>query len=373
MTTAIKTGTADRTQAAGSPGICRYPGCASPARVKDPAAPGPRPGYCEQEVPEDRGDGTAVLVRHTAMTAFRHRQQLAGQPGQDRPVTAAISRAVAIRDDALAAMSRLGAQLPAVLDQLAALGGQLAAAGDPEAAEAQAEAVRAEAAAQVGQARAETASQAVARHAAELDAAEARAAAAQAITAMEAEAAARQHAEELARDAGRALDDERRAAAARIAEAEQAVTVACGERDAALAAAGAARADATRVREQDQQRHDAALAAPAAQLATANDTIAALRDQLTRDQAALDRERAEQHRLTGLLHDIFTSRPAAPASNGGQHPQADDGTGHQPAAAGGNGTSRRHAPPRLPRPPRNGPGTPARAAAPAPPAQANQR
>ena len=78
MTTAIKTGTAAGTQAAGSPGICRYPGCASPARVKDPAAPGPRPGYCEQEVPEDRGDGTAVLVRHTAMTAFRHRQQLAG-------------------------------------------------------------------------------------------------------------------------------------------------------------------------------------------------------------------------------------------------------------------------------------------------------
>ena len=105
MTTAIKTGTAAGTQAAGSPGICRYPGCASPARVKDPAAPGPRPGYCEQAVPEDRGDGTAVLVRHTAMTAFRHRQQLAGQPGQDRPVTAAISRAGAIRDDAVAAMS----------------------------------------------------------------------------------------------------------------------------------------------------------------------------------------------------------------------------------------------------------------------------
>ena len=135
---------------------------------------------------------------------------------------------------------------------------------------------------------------------------------------------------------------------------------------------GRARADATRVREQDQQRHDAALAAPAAQLAAANDTIAALRDQLTRDQAALDRERAEQHRLTGLLHDIFTSRPAAPASNGGQHPQADDGTGHQPAAAGGNGTSRRHAPPRLPRPPRHGPGTPPGAAAPAPPAHASQ-
>ncbi len=197
------TGTADRAQAEGAPGVCRYPGCASPARVKDPAAPGPRPGYCEQEVPGDRGDGTPVLVRHTAMTAFRRRQQLAGQPGQDRPVTAAVSRAAAIRGDALAAMSRLGAQLSAALDQLAVLGGQLAAAGDAEAAEAQAEAVRAETAAQLEQARAETASQAVARHAAELDAAEARAATAQAITAMQAEAAARQHAEQPARDAWR--------------------------------------------------------------------------------------------------------------------------------------------------------------------------
>src|SRR5260370_272332 len=122
----------------------RSPGGASPARAKDRAAPGPRPGYCEQEVPEDRGDGTPVLVRHTAMTAFRRRQQLAGQPGQDRPVTAAVSRAAVIRDDTLAAMSRLGAQLSAALDQLAALGAQLAAVGDLEAGEAQAEAVRAE-------------------------------------------------------------------------------------------------------------------------------------------------------------------------------------------------------------------------------------
>ena len=98
-------------------------------------------------------------VRHTAMTAFRRRAQLAGQLVQDRPVTAAISQAAAIRDDALAAMSRLGAQLSAALDQLAALGGQLAAAGDLEAAEAQAETVRAQAAAQAEQARAETASQ----------------------------------------------------------------------------------------------------------------------------------------------------------------------------------------------------------------------
>jgi len=97
MTSVTQTGTAAAAQADGAPGRCRYPGCASPARDKDPAAPGPRPGYCEQEAPEDRGDGTAVLVRHTAMTAFRRRQQLAGQPGGDRPVTAALSRAAARR------------------------------------------------------------------------------------------------------------------------------------------------------------------------------------------------------------------------------------------------------------------------------------
>jgi hypothetical protein len=126
---------------------CRYPGCPNPARGKDPAAPGPRPGHCGQDVAEDRGDGAPAMVRHTAMTAFRRRRQPAGQPDQDRPATAAVSRAAAIRDDTLAGMTRLGAQLSAAPDQLAALGGQLAAAADPEAAEAQAEAVRAEAAA----------------------------------------------------------------------------------------------------------------------------------------------------------------------------------------------------------------------------------
>src|SRR5260370_1306527 len=116
MTTAIKTGTAAGTQAAGSPGICRYPGCASPARVKDPAAPGPRPGYCEQEVPEDRGDGTAVLVPHTAMTAFRHPQQLARQPGPDRPGTPALTPAPALRAHAPPPTSRPGAPPPALPD-----------------------------------------------------------------------------------------------------------------------------------------------------------------------------------------------------------------------------------------------------------------
>ena len=44
--------------------------------------------------------------------------------------------------------------------------------------------------------------------------------------------AARQHAEQRARDAEAALHDERRAAAARIAEAEEAVTAARAEREA---------------------------------------------------------------------------------------------------------------------------------------------
>ena len=108
-----------------------------------------------------------------------------------------------------------------------------------------------------------------------------------------------------------------------------------------MAAAEAARADAARARETDQQRHDAALAAATAQLAAANDTIAALRDQLARDQAARDRERAEQHRTVSLLHDILTSRPAVPAGSDEQQPQAASGTGHQPADTAGNGTRRR--------------------------------
>ena len=61
-------------------------------------------------------------------------------------------------------------------------------------------------------------------------------------------------------------------------------------------------------------------------------------------ETALDRERAEQHKTVSLLHDLITSRPAAPAGNGGQHPHADGSTGHEPADTAGNGTSRRQAP-----------------------------
>lgn len=287
--------------AGSEPGACRYPGCPNPAR--ESGAPGRKPGYCEQEMPEDR-DGALVLVRHTALTAFRRRQQLAGQPGDDRPVTAAISRAGAIRDDALTAMSRLGAQLAATIDQLAVLAGQLSAA-DPEAAEAQAEAVRAETAAQLEHARAETAGHAAARHAAGLDAAEARAAAAEAIAMLEEQCAARERAEEAAHSACQALDAARGAHAAELAAA-------LAERDAAL---GEAR-DAGRRHEQERQHRDAALAA-------VNGTLTALREQLARAETALDRERDRQHETTVLLRGLIPG----PDSTAGKTPAR-----RQPAA-----------------------------------------
>lgn len=275
------------------PGKCRYPGCPNPARASE--SPGRPPGYCGQEVPEDR-DGTPVLVRHTAMTAFRRRERLAGQPGDGRPVTAAITRAGAIRDDALAAMTRLSGQLAAAVDQLAVLGEQLAAAGDPEAAEAQAEAVRAETAAAVEQARAEAAGHAAARQAAELDAAEARAAAAEAVTMMEAQAQKLAQGEETAREAARELAEARTAHAGELAAAE--------------ARAG----DAARLREEDRARHEAALAA-------LEGTVTALRDQLARAETALDRERERQHETVALLGGLINA------------PQAKAGTRRPPAGS----------------------------------------
>jgi colicin import membrane protein len=274
-----------------APGTCRYPGCGHPVRTREKDAPGRRPGYCEREVPEDR-DGAAVLVRHTALSAFRRRAGAAtGQPGADRPVTAALGRAGAIRDDALAAMSRLSVGLTAALDQLAVLADQLAAAGDPEAAEAQAEAVRAEAAARLEQARAEAAGHAAARHTADTDAAEARAAAMEALTALDTQTTARGQAEHAADTAAAVLADERAVHAAALAAAH-------AQRDTALAAAEHARRDA----EHDRGRHDAALTA-------LEGTVTALREQLARAQAALDRERAEQHKTVALLHDLLTARP----------------------------------------------------------------
>jgi hypothetical protein len=263
----------------GEPGRCRYPGCPNPARAAD--TPGRPPGYCGQDVPEDR-DGTAVTVRHTAMTAFRRRAQLAGQPGHARPVTVAITRAGAIRDDALAAMTRLSGQLTAALDQLSGLGTQLAAAADPEAAEAQAEAVRAETTAHLEHARAQTAGHAAARHTAELEATEARAAATEAITMMQTQAGDLARAEQAARTTGQELAD------AKARHASE------------LAAAHDQARDTTRGREQDQARHKAALAALDA-------TITTLREQLAHTQTALDRERRRQDQTLTLLHDFITN------------------------------------------------------------------
>ena len=155
---------------AAAAGTCRYPGCGNPARARDGDGPGAPPRYCGRTVAEDRGQHGTAEVTHTALTAFRRRQELAGaDPGEPagRPVTAAIARAAAIRDDVLAAITALPAQLEGVLGQLGQVGAQLAAAASPEAAEAQVEAIRAETAAGLETARAELAGQAARAHAAQ--------------------------------------------------------------------------------------------------------------------------------------------------------------------------------------------------------------
>jgi len=315
-------------------GACRYPGCGHPARARAGDGPGAPPRYCGRTVAEDRGEHGAAEVTHTALTAFRRRQELAGaDPGNGRPLTTAITRAAAIRDDALAAITRLSAQLDGTLGQLGAVAAQLAAAS-PEAAEAQAEAVRAETAAGLEAARAELAGQA-----ARAQTAEARAAAAQAITAMQAAQAARADAEARAAAAQTAQAQALRQAAQAHADAEAAVTAAGqaareqasqaraeagaaitaarAERDTALAAATAADARHQDARDQlaqlrdDHQRHAAALAAAhQAQLGALDETITGLRARLQRAEADADAGRAERQHLTARPHETAT-RPAA--------------------------------------------------------------
>jgi chromosome segregation ATPase len=319
-------------------GACRYPGCGHPARARAGDGPGAPPRYCGRTVAEDRGEHGTAEVTHTALTAFRRRQELAGtDPGSDhgRPLTTAITRAAAIRDDALAAITRLSAQLDGTLGQLGAVAAQLAAAS-PEAAEAQAEAVRAETAAGLEAARAELAGQAARAHAAEAETAEARAAAAQAITAMQAAQAARADAEARAAAAQTAQAEALRQAAQAHADAEAAVTAAGqaareqvsqaraeagaaitaarAERDTALAAATAADARHQDARDQlaqlrdDHQRHAAALAAAhQAQLGALDETITGLRARLQRAEA--DAGPAERQHLTARPHETAT-RPA---------------------------------------------------------------
>jgi len=328
---------------AAAPATCRYPGCGHPARTRAGDGPGAPPRYCGQAVAEDRGEHGTAEVTHTALTAFRRRQELSGA-GADagRPVTVAVARAAAIRDDALAAITRLSAQLDGVLGQLGGIGAQLAAAASPDAAEAQIEAVRAETTADLEAARAELARQVTLTHAARDSETEARAAAAQAITAMEtaqaaqadagtrAEAAAAAQAE-TARQAQAQAGQARAAADAAITAATQdaraqvsqlqtetraAITAARAERDTALAQAAAATAHAQDARDQltqlrdDHDRHAAELTtAHQAQLATLGDTITELRQRLHHAEAGTAAERAERQRLTTHLQEL-TTRPA---------------------------------------------------------------
>jgi len=313
---------------------CRYPGCGNPARTRAGDGPGAPPRYCGQAVAEDRGEPGTAKVTHTALTAFRRRQELAGHdsgPDASRPVTGAVARAAAIRDDALAAITRLSAQLEGALGQLGGIGAQLAAAASPEAAEAQIEAVRAETTAGLEAARAELARQVTLTHAAREAETEARAAAAQAITAMEAAQAAQAGAEaaaaaqaEAARQAHAQAEQARAGAGAatqaacdQASQARAAVTAAHAERDTALAAAASAATSAQDARDQaarlrdDHERHAAALAvAHQAQLDALGEAITELRQRLNRAEADTAAERGERQRLTAHLQEL-TTRPAS--------------------------------------------------------------
>lgn len=323
------------------PATCRYPGCGNPARTRAGDGPGAPPRYCGQAMAEDRGEHGTAGVTHTALTAFRRRQELSGADAcadAGRPVTVAVARAAAIRDDALAAITRLSAQLDGVLGQLGGIGAQLAAAASPEAAEAQIEAVRAETTADLEAARAGLARQITLTHAAREAGTEARAAAAQAITAMETAQAAQAAAEaaaaaqaETARQAQAQAGQARAAADAAIttatqdaraqvsqlqAETEAATTAARAERDTALAQAAAATAHAQDARDQltrlrdDHDRHAAELTtAHQAQLATLGDTITELRQRLHHAEADTAAERAERQHLATHLQEL-TTRPA---------------------------------------------------------------
>ncbi|MGH8920623.1 MAG: hypothetical protein ACRD0H_20205, partial [Actinomycetes bacterium] len=66
-------------QAGAAPaGACRYPGCGNPARPRAGDGGGAPPRYCGLTVAGDRGEHGTAAVTHTALTAFRRRQELAG-------------------------------------------------------------------------------------------------------------------------------------------------------------------------------------------------------------------------------------------------------------------------------------------------------
>src|SRR5438552_12175649 len=185
--------------------VCAYPGCEREPRPGEDGA-GARPKYCGQPDPVSGKP-------HTALTAFRRRQELArqgdgGAEAEDlgRPVTMATARAAELRTGIRNDMATLTARLT----ELAV---QLERAADPEAAAAQVEAVQAEAAEQVADARADVAREAQRRQQAEADADEARGAAVEADTHLAEALAVKAAAEDAAAAAGAEL-------AARTAEPE---------------------------------------------------------------------------------------------------------------------------------------------------------
>ena len=323
---------------------CAYPSCDRQPRPAEDRA-GAKPKYCGEPDP-------VTGKPHTALTAFRRRQELARQAGGpadpadlDRPVTMATARAAelraGIRDDIVALTTRL-AELVAQLDRTA----------DPEAAAAQIEAVQAEAARHIAVARAETAGAVQSLQQAEADAHEARAAAGEADAQLSAELAARTTAEQAVRAARTAAEaqiaEAERAAVQRVLAAEQdrdrAIAAARREAEQASARASAAGQAAARARQAaesataelervraatDRQaeamRGDAARererlsAAHQAQIAALEDARAELRiraehseAELARAIAELDRTRTELDRARADL-DRARSHPALPA------------------------------------------------------------
>jgi hypothetical protein len=115
MISSGESATADRpttpAAVAGPPAIaCAYPGCDREPRQPDDGA-GARPKYCELP---DAGTGKP----HTALIAFRRRQELArqdrtGAEGEDlgRPVTMATARAAELRSGIRADITALTGRL----------------------------------------------------------------------------------------------------------------------------------------------------------------------------------------------------------------------------------------------------------------------
>src|SRR5260370_494332 len=95
-------------------GTCRYPGCGHPARARAGDGPGAPPRYCGRTVAEDHGEHGTAEVTHTALTAFRRRQELAGAdatPAREAAKAAraeADARAAAADDDRAATLQQAG-------------------------------------------------------------------------------------------------------------------------------------------------------------------------------------------------------------------------------------------------------------------------